>query len=95
MKNNLKLIKFNKNLKKCLSDIINKKLFICDNIVTVVYINTNLSFTQSKVFISSLKDITQIIKLLNSSSKKIEHFLVNEFYFTKCPKISFLQCFIK
>lgn len=91
MKNSIKLKRFNKLIQKFLSSFLLKEFDKNYNVITITSVNTSSDFTLIKVSVSSFKDVSYIVKLLNNSSKRIKHVLASKFKLNKLPEIVFFN----
>ncbi len=83
--------KVNKLIQKKLSSMINNQVIKpTNNIITIANVETNLDLSQSKVFITTLKEEKKIISTLNNISKTLRTKLSKEIKIYKIPKLIFI-----
>lgn len=90
MKDFVKFKKCNKLIQQHISNIIIKD-FSNNNIITVTAVCVKDNLLCANVFISSFDNTQNIIKLLNSSAKKIRHILSCKIKSFKIPNLVFLD----
>ena len=82
--------KKNKLLQKLISTIIKELINIeNNNLITVTSVDTTKNGLNSKIYISSLKNEKEIIKMLNINKKKIKHALTTKIKNHTIPEIEF------
>lgn len=82
--------KKNKILQKLISTIIKELINIeKNNLITVTAVETTKNGLNSKIYISSLKNEQEIIKILNINKKKIKHELTTKIKNYSIPEIEF------
>jgi len=87
-----KIKRLNKFIQKNLSYIINNELkFSSTNLITITSVITNSDLSTSKVFITTLNEEKNIIKILNKSTNKLRGLLSNSAILNKVPKLIFVE----
>ena len=82
--------KKNKILQKLISTIIKELINIeKNNLITVTAVETTKNGLNAKIYISSLKNEQEIIKILNINKKKIKHELTTKIKNYAIPEIEF------
>ncbi|HIH2763115.1 MAG TPA: ribosome-binding factor A [Candidatus Azoamicus sp.] len=90
MKNIIKVKRYNKLIQKYISDIIIKD-YSKNNIITIISVDIDSDLSFTRICVSSFKDTDHVIKLLNTSSKKIKHLLSCKIKSFKIPDLIFVD----
>jgi ribosome-binding factor A len=84
------LDKKNKIIQKLIASIIREQIDIkYDNLITITSVDIKNDSSKASVYISSLKNENEIIKILNTYTKKIKHSLTIKLKTYKIPNLEF------
>jgi len=85
--------KINNALKQAISEIIQEEImeFSSDNFITVMYVIASPDLNKADVYISSLKDLDEVVELLNKRAPYIRHLLSKKIKgLRRLPKLKFI-----
>ncbi len=92
MKKHIRIEKLNRLIQKHLTIIINFKINeLKNNIITITKVITLWNLSKSKILISTFRNKTNVIELLNNSSKLIRFYLSNDIKTYKVPHLLFID----
>jgi ribosome-binding factor A len=88
MDKSYKLIRINETIRRNLSAILLDRLR--GNIVSIVQVETSSDLSQSKIYLSALKNPKKVLEYLNKRSSKIWEELADKIDIRRLPKLIFI-----
>ena len=85
--------KINNALKQAISEIIQEEImeFSSDNFITVMYVIASPDLNKADVYVSALKDLENVIEMLNKRAPYIRHLLGKKIKgLRRLPKLNFI-----
>lgn len=92
MKKSHKTDKINNALKQAISEIIQEEIleYSPENFITVMYVIASPDLNKADVYVSALKDVDEVVEMLNKRAPYIRHLLGEKLRLRRLPQLKFI-----
>ncbi len=93
MKKSYKADRINNALKQAISEIIQEEIlgYSPDNFITVMYVIASPDLSKADVYVSALKDIDNVVEMLNKRAPYIRHLIGQKLKLRRLPQLKFIK----
>jgi len=92
LKKSHKTDKINNALKQAISEIIQEEIleYSPENFITVMYVIASPDLNKADVYVSALKDVDEVVEMLNKRAPYIRHLLGEKLRLRRLPQLKFI-----